>query len=253
MSYTIEYNRQFLRSERGITPVWLSGSNNVWEPRPYGRERRCREWNCFMNLLGAPEAEIMEAVQNMCGGPYQEHWKSNGRWVDDAGLIRWAKNGIRDACTVEELLSRNWWSSLSAYLHIWSRDLKDSIELHSRIDGTAALDAFIDKARARIGSKATGESIYPHIVFPEEQFHKPHAVERSAPRGGDTALQITSGEHTGAYIHKITRHSYWYSKNPKDARLYCGVNAAKLAAERLMKRHETLNLVPVVLKAPGTV
>lgn len=253
MSYTIEYNKQFLRSKRGITPVWLSGSNNLWEPRAYGRERRCRDWNCFMNLLGASESEIMESVQSMCGGPYQEHWQSGGKWVDDAGIIRWAKNGIRSACTVEELMSQNWWSSIPAHLHVWTRDLKDSIELYSRIDSTAALDAFIDKARERITSKAPGESIYPHIVFPEEQFHKPYTVERAAPRPGDTALQITDGDHIGAYIHKITGSGYWYTPRPEEARLYCGVKAATQAAERLMKRHSTLKLVPVVLRPVGSI
>jgi len=248
MSYTIEYNRQFLRSQRGITPVWLSGSNNVWEPGLYGRDRRYRDWSCFMNLLGVSEAEIMESVQSMCGGPYQEHWQSGGKWVDDAGIIRWAKTGIRSACTVEELMSQNRWSSISACLYVWTRDLKESMELYSLIDSTEALDAFIDKARARIASKAPGESIYPHIVFPDEQFQKPYAVERTAPRPGDTALQITDGEHSGAYIHKITSRSYWYTPKPEAARLYCGIKAATQAADRLMKRHNTLKLTPVVLK-----
>lgn len=247
MSYTIEYNRQFLRSERGITPVWLSGSNNVTEPRPYGRERRCRDWCCFMNLLGASETEIMDAVQDMCGGPFQEHWKSHGRWIDDAGLIRWTKSGIKSACTVEQLLSCNWWHSISAHLHVWSRDLKDTIELYHHIDSTAALDAFIDKAKERMANRAPGESIYAIIVFPEEEFHKPHATERAKARPGNTALKITNGKHAGSFIYKVTAHSYWVTPYQDAAKLYCGLDGAKQAAVRLLKRHSSLELEPVVI------
>ena len=40
MSYEIVYDRRFIRSPLGITPMILAGSNNCYEPMPNGRERR---------------------------------------------------------------------------------------------------------------------------------------------------------------------------------------------------------------------
>lgn len=31
----------------------------------------------------------------MIGSEYQEHWKANNKWVDDAGLMRWMKSKIK--------------------------------------------------------------------------------------------------------------------------------------------------------------
>ena len=54
MSYTIEYNRQFIKSKNGYIPCWLHGDNNVTEG--WGKnERRCRNWGVFMNWIDVTE------------------------------------------------------------------------------------------------------------------------------------------------------------------------------------------------------
>ena len=57
MSYDICYDRCFLRSEMGITPMWLVGSSNCTE-NIYGldgkwHERLERHWSPLCNLAGA--------------------------------------------------------------------------------------------------------------------------------------------------------------------------------------------------------
>ena len=48
MSYTIMYDRQFLKTSRGIIPLALYGDNNVTE-RVNGHERRERHWGVYAN------------------------------------------------------------------------------------------------------------------------------------------------------------------------------------------------------------
>lgn len=40
MSYSIVYNKQFLKIDDKIIPLVLYGSNNCYEPLPNGRQRR---------------------------------------------------------------------------------------------------------------------------------------------------------------------------------------------------------------------
>ena len=48
MSYTIMYDKQFLKTSRGIIPLALYGDNNVTE-RINGHERRDRHWGVYAN------------------------------------------------------------------------------------------------------------------------------------------------------------------------------------------------------------
>lgn len=74
MSYTIEYDKIFLKSGAGYTPLWLAGDSNCYEGS--GRnQRRVRDWSVFMSQLGVTEEKLMERIQPLLGGPYQEHWQ----------------------------------------------------------------------------------------------------------------------------------------------------------------------------------
>ena len=95
MSYTIEYDKIFLKSGAGYTPLWLAGDSNCYEGS--GRnQRRVRDWSVFMSQLGVTEEKLMERIQPLLGGPYQEHWQRRGKWVDDKGLVTWVKNGCKN-------------------------------------------------------------------------------------------------------------------------------------------------------------
>ena len=56
MSYDICYDRVFIRSGMGITPMWLVGSNNctetVWGLDGKCHERRERHWSPLCNMAG---------------------------------------------------------------------------------------------------------------------------------------------------------------------------------------------------------
>lgn len=157
MSYTIEYDKIFLKSASGFTPLWLVGDNNCYEGR--GRnQRRVRDWSVFMSLIGVSEEKLMESIQPMIGGSYQEHWKRRGKWVDDKGLVSWVKNGCKNAVTIEELIEVNRFVAIKCCVMESYMKMLSSCYIHS----TAELDDWIKEAKEKI---AAGKNYYPQITL----------------------------------------------------------------------------------------
>ena len=98
MSYEIVYNRQFLKIDDKIIPLVLYGSSR-------GRERRERSWHpiyCGRNeTIAFSGNKIQERTKSHFNGC--EHFMRNGKWVDDAGLLRFFQSGIKEEKTIEEL------------------------------------------------------------------------------------------------------------------------------------------------------
>lgn len=157
MSYTIEYDKIFLKSASGFTPLWLVGDNNCYEG--IGRnQRRARDWSVFMSLIGVSEDDLMEAIQPMIGGSYQEHWQRRGKWVDDKGLVSWVKNGCKNAVTIEELIEVNRFVAIKCCVMESYMKMLSSCYIHS----TAELDNWIKEAKERI---AADKNCYPLIIL----------------------------------------------------------------------------------------
>lgn len=196
MSYEIVYDRQFLKTADGkFIPLTLHGSNNCYEPRTNGRERRTRYWDSLFtgeneNIALAAD-ELRTKVKSWTGGAYQEHFRYHGKWVDDAGLLRFAENGIKAAKTVEELnLESVYKIYLSGSLSIWFKDgvVKDGTpkisnrsEMHCTICTSADLDAFLARAQERLEQKSPDETIFVQLKFPGDR-----AVEFPRLKGQNT-------------------------------------------------------------------
>lgn len=152
MSYTIEYDRIFIRSGYGFTPLWLAGDNNVYETK----QRRARDWHCFMNLLGVSKDEMFAAIEPMLGDEFQQHWKRNGKWVNDAALKRWVENGCKNAASIEDILRCNGMRRLAFYLHTYRKD--DSMqtsawgktEMLTNVSTTQEFDTWIADVKAEL-------------------------------------------------------------------------------------------------------
>lgn len=174
MSYSILYDTQFIRSHNGITPVILCGDNNVYESNwRNGRsvERRCRDWSCFLNLLAVPEEELIEKAEKLTGGPYQEHWKRDGKWVDDAGLMRWVRTNIKKAANLEAIVSANSNMGAMCYLSVWNK-FNNRSELTEYIHSDAHFELWLSEAKAMTEKlKEEGCSVYPVIRFWEGMRH----------------------------------------------------------------------------------
>lgn len=170
MSYDIEYNRLFLKSGEGITPCVLMGSNNVTELHR-GHERRARSWSVFLNMPGNTEKDMLDAVSSWLGG-YGEHWKRNGKWVDDKGLINWIKSGCRNAMTLEDFLTVNpGVGSVSCYVSVWT-NLENKICDMRTVRTSDEFDEWIRLVKSRISTKAANEHLYPVVDLALETFNK---------------------------------------------------------------------------------
>ena len=105
MSYTIEYNRQFIKTKNGYIPCVLFGDNNVTEGR--GRyERRYRSWSIFLNLVDVSEEKMIKSVKQRFSS-YDQNWKRGSEWITNEGMIKWVKSGCRKAVTIEEIIKYN--------------------------------------------------------------------------------------------------------------------------------------------------
>lgn len=109
MSYEIVYAREFVKTKNGdIIPLVLIGSNNCYSMSFItGRERKERHWDILLvreNECPAISADkLMERVNSYIPSEYQEHFVRNGKWVNDDGYVRFFKNGIKKAKTLEEI------------------------------------------------------------------------------------------------------------------------------------------------------
>lgn len=236
MSYAIEYERQFIRSDKGITPCWLAGDNNVYEPSYRGKaERRARSWSVFYNLLATTEEAILEAIQPSLGG-YGEHWIRGGKWVDDAGLIRWVKSGCKSAATVEEILANNRGCGVSVhcFASVWYTDgecysdgtlkRRNKSDISTYVHTSEEFDAWIETAETlREECKAKGWSFYPIIDFGTEKLV--HRV--STPKDDQkVVLRCGSGSRISYLIEVSDSHSTW--GKVQDALVITGTAAAEL-------------------------
>lgn len=155
MSYSIMYDRQVIKTPTGYTFAILCGDNNVYETD----RRRARDWSCW--VLNKTEAELDTFFKSMTGRTYQEHFKCNGKWVDDAGLIRWYKNGVKNAKTVEEFMAL--YCSIRCYVAIWDGDQR-SEKLDRYVHSTDEFLQWISEVEA-LQKNATTEHIYPATSF----------------------------------------------------------------------------------------
>lgn len=168
MSYSIMYASQFIRTETGITPCILVGSNNVWEA---GNNRRARDWSCFRNLVDVPADRLMKEAESMVGSGYQEHWQANNKWVDDAGLMRWMKSKTKSAATIEDIMMANPdIRVIHCYASVW-HGLHQEIQVDAYIHNSAEFVEWV--ASYREIQEDVDTSIYAVVDFGTEKIYAP--------------------------------------------------------------------------------
>jgi len=218
MSYTIVYDRQFLKLEDGrIIPMILCGANNCWETSYDGRERRERYWTALWEQIVPaykPE-ELMKKAESYCsGGEYQEHFMRGGKWVDDAAFLRFFQNGINQAKTMQELTDeRIHTPSIRAFFSVWTRvpgkkewEGNHSTECDRYLRSDEELVAFLIEADERLKRKTADESIYVCLkYFGNDPLPKPKRERKPKTRLTGEFYVVTFG--IGSYVTKLTgRH-----------------------------------------------
>lgn len=210
MSYTILYNTMFLRSGEGITPCVLSGSNNCYDA---SNRRRDRSWSVFLNKPGTTEKEMLAAVEPWLGG-YQEHWMRGGKWVDDAGLLRWVKSNAHNAYLLEDVLTENHLRSVNCCVSVWGTGYSYRREAEAICSTTQELDNWIRLSRKVIvDRKAAGEQAFPAIIFPRENIRRPQKC--MLPDAPKVLLK-----HGNSYLRSYQADGVSWSRSIKDAQVF---------------------------------
>jgi len=216
MSYTIVYDRQFLKLEDGrIIPMTLLGSSNCWERDSDGKERRERYWTSFweQTVPAYTQDELMQKAEEYCGGgEYQEHFKRGGKWVDDAAFLRFFRNGIAQAKTMQELADEHIhtppiWASLSIWTKIpggkeW--DSRHTTECSRYLHSDDEVVAFLSIAGERLKHKTDDETVYVCLkYYGSFPLPKPERIFKPKELLTDGFYVVTFG--AGRYVMKVTK------------------------------------------------
>lgn len=166
MSYVIVYDRQVIKTTNGYTFAVLHGDNNVWEAN---NKRRCRDWNCW--ILNQPENKVYDYFKGWCGKTYQEHFQYGSKFLNDEELMRWVKNGIKNARTIEEIITLKPFASLHCYITIYNKNIDWGNPGYCKIvedaflKTTEAFEEWIKKAEEIEKNKSDKEAVYVTVGF----------------------------------------------------------------------------------------
>lgn len=240
MSYEIVYKRQFLKIDGKIIPLVLYGSNNCYTTTWSGRERRERDWHPMYfgrnTMIANTEEQIMEKIQSCCdGSSYQEHFMRSGKWVDDAGLVRFFKNGIKDAKTIEELEETYFFYGLTGYFSVWSR-MENTIENRVSISTSDDLRNYLVAAQKRLDEREEKEEVYICLKYNNEDFRaREPKVLNGAPKEKLTDFYAIKVDNAG-YLFKLTRRRIRYCYNSNGAKQFKTQKDAAKYIERIKER-----------------
>jgi len=225
MSYTIVYNRKFLKIDDKIIPLALYGSNNCYEVTIGGRERREREWNPMYfsrncNIAKSVD-EIMDKIDSLCAGGYQEHFMRNGKWVDDKSLVRFFQNGIKEAKTIEEMHKEYFFNGLRGYISVWDKT-GNHISNRVEVSSSETLREFLTLAQARLDKRVEDEEIYICLQYYDEEF------KAKVKRG-----TVVKPKLSNYYVIKVNNVGYFIKQTSRNLRYgYAMGQAKQFATER---------------------
>lgn len=124
MGYTIVYDRLFIRAGDKYVPLCLYGSNNV-TVNVNGREVRERRWELFSycdEMIFADKDSLMREVRDRHTSERSKNFKFRSKWLENAAVIRFFENGIKNAVTIEGVRQCRNDESLHAKLACWPKD-----------------------------------------------------------------------------------------------------------------------------------
>ena len=227
MGYSIVYKKQFLKTQDDMyIPLVLAGSNNTYDTRiaSNGRryERRCREWTTIMavtnDMIAFTEKALLSLVQSTLPSDYNEHFMFNGKWVDDEGLIKFMKNGIKSAKTIEELSEMNSFKiEMKAYVLVSEKkSIKHNTEISMNLTNSEELDQFLLQAEHRLNKRASNEDLSVCIEFRGED-PIPYPLKKRTKKSSNKEkpdCYWTIMRQDGHYLQKLHRGGANLSRIP---------------------------------------
>jgi len=256
MSYTLVYDKKFLKTKNGYITLVLAGSSNCYNVRYDGREVRERSW-CAFNYAEQPksEADIMAMVHSELPSTYGQHFMYNGKWVNDKGLVNFVQSGIKNALTLEELIGK--YLVFGLHVSVTAKDLtsdkefKPSITLMTKYCKTnEELEEALAEAEAAI--KSQSKDAYPYVNysfgFEKTRLETRHKKSRrrskpSAMKAG-AYIRLKNGDY---FTRKSSRHM-WFSYYVESARLFNNAEAAEKYCREELRGYDTANGATIVAR-----
>lgn len=239
MSSEIVYDRKFLSTSRGIIPLILSGSSNCTETyyafNGTRRERLERHWVYFFSddTIEMTGEELLAYVENFCAKAGDREMFRRGRarapWVYSSDLVKWYRNGIKSARTLEEYSFANRGISVRCYLSLYQRDESSKMppvkrEMEDRIFHTANLEAWIDAAKVRKQELLNdGYGVYICI-----KYYDAEALNSVSLPSGPVVVKSSVGVKA-SYVCAYTASQVSFTQDVCDAVVFDNAAAAMMA------------------------
>lgn len=188
MGYEIIYDRTFIRTNRGIIPMILHGSNNVTE-MIRGKEVLQRYWSCYNDaLVEFPEEKLHQSLKELFGDTLEndrcELFKWHSKWLHGNQLESWFQAGVRNAATVEEIQAENYGASIGLQvMRVKPREFDSVLRSFPLPCTTEELEQSLDEALALVDEeKKEGRNAYLHLFFlGREPLRKPKHSKINEP------------------------------------------------------------------------
>ena len=255
MSYTIVYDRRFLKCRDRYIPLALSGDNKVTEINySTGREVRCRSWSTFIYdydmLLGTAE-KIMEIVAKY--HPKDSHngegFKFHGNWMDDAAAYRFSENGIRDAMTIEDIAWQTGENCLIGEIRVYQKDYTYDKDLSSKQAYLHTSDEIYEwvenakKVRQEILDAGKANSAYVCLGFSGPRPLKVSVIrDRNIPYIAEYRKRLGKGRLVKSYVEQADSSRMSYTQDHEKAMVFHNIDDAYLRIPRWAR--DSIALVP---------
>lgn len=213
MSYDIVYDSFAIKSRSGYTICLLCGSNNVWEQSLLSKkQKRARDWSIWNNLLGFSGEAITKKFAASCGGVYQEHFKKNGKWIDDAALMRLINNMLKHAMTLEEAIQANGINGgVEAFCYFSKQSAYN--QFHVFLKSTEELDNWIGEVKQYVNENASnGDYLLTSI-----RWNFNNMPIKKATKGVKDVVGPVVLKYKQKYVCEITQTSMSCCPNYKEA------------------------------------
>ncbi len=169
MSYSIEYNRQFIRTSTGFLPLVLMGPNNVYETD----RRRARSWQVLSSkLFNLPLDRMLFIASSELMSSFDQQWVRGGQYITNSGFLSWIRSGCASACNIEDFRLFNRYCGFSVSVHLYDQNAYGKTVLTENPKTTEELDAWCAKAEALIASVGRDKAYYD-VSFGSEEFTHP--------------------------------------------------------------------------------
>lgn len=235
MSYSIIYDKAFIKTTRGIIPLILCGSSNCSE-RINGRWVREREWFVYNNnLLELKEQEFMKKIREMFAryDPNDQLFQWKSKWLHASQIEAWFQRGIKSARPIEDILHINPGVSLRACVNVYNRD--DSCKSKNILDSfpktTDELEQWISEACEMVRMQSSDKTCASiHIGFTSQV-----PLKHLSPITSEPVVAKIRNQ----YVEEVCENQICYSPNPKNAIVFA---STKEAEEKIGKWAKCFNV-----------